>query len=582
MNADDGPTLGATALGMAWLIAIVVLLLSFVAALLLRRRYVSAIIRYQSSGQTASSLLTGTHSPRPLQITAADLSTARLDLASRVLNCRRSFLVAQFAVHTVYWLGMLFLATFGLAFIAALQHAIGTGSFELVWMVFRMMTLMFDPKLSVGPVWMTVLFVPLMLAGPPAFHFGVQTAVARRTLYVPTLATGVAFVAATLFTSPIGPGPVAIAGAFAIIAAAVALLQQPRIRGAAAPLIVSLSASLVLVSAVVVVLAQGEDAATDSAWSVAATVVLGCIFLVTFAIAAAIMFALARLYQRKHFSDHELSGWAYWIVTSLVAIGFAALVGAKATLSQVVGLLVCMIAWIAVIALVSRMWKRRQILSAPASVGGLVILRVFKRPARSETFFDRLLSFWRFAGPVLLISGPDLAGANIEPDELFEYLQGKLARRFVSTPVEVHAALESLDAKRDPDGRFRATEFFCAETAWRDAVTKLMASASVVLLDLREYAPNRAGTRFEIYQLMNTVPLEKVVVLLGADDDASMVSSALREAWDAMADESPNRRAQHPTLEICRLTSQSGRELLALFSRLYQCAVPRDTDRTNE
>jgi hypothetical protein len=44
-----------------------------------------------------------------------------------------------------------------------------------------------------------------------------------------------------------------------------------------------------------------------------------------------------------------------------------------------------------------------------------MLLRVFKPSERSEAFIDRFLARWRFAGPVWMIAGPDLAGAFMEP-----------------------------------------------------------------------------------------------------------------------------------------------------------------------
>ena len=183
----------------------------------------------------------------------------------------------------------------------------------------------------------------------------------------------------------------------------------------------------------------------------------------------------------------------------------------------------------------------------------------------------QLLSFWRFAAPVRLIAGPDLAGANIEPDEFFAFITRRLSERFVRRPAEISAQVEGLDRQRDPDGRFRVTELFCVDT-WRTTVGLLMAQAGVVLLDLREYKRGREGTRYEMFQLMNLVPVTRIIVLVGQDDDADAVSAELQQAWSAMSSTSPNRGLA-AALQVCRLRSGSANEVKALFRELYARSI---------
>ncbi len=559
-------------LALAWVIAVVVIPLSLVFALVMRRRYVRAIVRYQSRGRTASDPATGTQPPPALRVVVSDLASAGpVDVTRSVLMFRRRALLARLIIYTVYWGGLLVLVWLGHAIFIAVSEAIRTGSLRPLRELFRLATLILEPKIlkiSPYPVWLTVLIMLMFFAAPPVFNFATQSAVSRRAVYLPTLALGVAFVAASAHFSPFALTG-ALTAVFATVAGMVALLQDSRIRGAAAPLIMSLAGSLVLWGAAFAVVALGTDGEVEESWGF---VGIGVLVLLVVATCAAILLVLARSYRRKHYGDRELSGWAYWAVSSLLALGFAGVFAPQSTPAQVADLVAGLGIWVAANLLVTRIGGERLRRTAPASAGALVILRVFKRAARSESFVDRLLSFWRFAGPVLLIAGPDLAGANIEPDEFFDFLRGRLARRFIAAKGDIDPALASLDLQRDPDGRFRMTELFCAEAVWRETVTKLMAGARVVLLDLREYRPSRAGTRFEIRQLMSTASVPKVVVLLSAADDESAMVAELREAWDLMADDSPNRCATAPALEVCRFTSGSGREVSRLFSRLYQCA----------
>ena len=96
-----------------------------------------------------------------------------------------------------------------------------------------------------------------------------------------------------------------------------------------------------------------------------------------------------------------------------------------------------------------------------------------------------------------------------------------------------------------------------------------MAQAGVVLLDLREDKAERGGTRYEIYQLMNAVSVERIVVLIGDRDDSDAILAQLCDAWDSMSESSPNRRLGHAELRVCRLRSGSAEQVEALFTRFY-------------
>ena len=110
--------------------------------------------------------------------------------------------------------------------------------------------------------------------------------------------------------------------------------------------------------------------------------------------------------------------------------------------------------------------------TADPSVGPLLLLRVFKPSGRSQAFTDRFFAYWRFAAPVWMIAGPDLAGAYMEPDEFFKYLRGRLREHFIADPGEAAPRVATLDLLRDPDGRFRVTEVYCTADAWQPTVSR--------------------------------------------------------------------------------------------------------------
>jgi hypothetical protein len=114
----------------------------------------------------------------------------------------------------------------------------------------------------------------------------------------------------------------------------------------------------------------------------------------------------------------------------------------------------------------------------------LLFLRVFGFGPRSSRLVDLIAARWRSLGPVWLIAAPDVAPRVLTP---FVYKGADLSRR-VST----------LDRARDPDGRFRIEEVFCAGEIWREAVSQLMRDARAVVMDLRTFSTANAGCIYEI------------------------------------------------------------------------------------
>jgi len=90
-------------------------------------------------------------------------------------------------------------------------------------------------------------------------------------------------------------------------------------------------------------------------------------------------------------------------------------------------------------------------------------------------------------------------------------------------------------------------------------VLALLERAAVVMLDLREYTAVHAGTRYEIFQIMNVAPIEKVIcssasgrraghrrrAAHGVERDArDLTQSARHRARDPSAAHAHARRAE--------------------------------------
>jgi hypothetical protein len=274
---------------------------------------------------------------------------------------------------------------------------------------------------------------------------------------------------------------------------------------------------------------------------------------------------IARSYESKRCSELQVTLHAYW---SLVALaGFAMTMsmslvegGSNGTVPYGLAVFGCWVAYDVGL----RAWLRRTMRHAGASLGPLLLLRVFKGSAASQAFMDRFLAYWRFAAPVWMIGGADLAGSQMEPTEFFAFIRRRLDGLFVNSPAGISERLGQIDAGRDPDARFRITELFCSNATWQAMVRALMARAAVVILDLREYTARHVGTRYEIFELLNVAAVDKVLVLIGTADDETQIESELQTAWNAMREDSPNRHSPTAALQVLRLRSGRGAEIRGL------------------
>src|SRR5215831_779508 len=161
----------------------------------------------------------------------------------------------------------------------------------------------------------------------------------------------------------------------------------------------------------------------------------------------------------------------------------------------------------------------------------LLLLRVFGFSRRSSRLMDLIAARWRYTGNLCLIAAPDLAARTIEPGKLLALLRGRLGRLFVHDRTELERRLAEIDPRRDPDGRFRIAELFCAGDVWRAAVKSLMTDAHVVLMDVRTFGPEHQGCVFELQTLLDTVPLERLILLVNKGTDLEFLKHVLDARW---------------------------------------------------
>ncbi|WP_150047932.1 hypothetical protein [Methylomonas rhizoryzae] len=235
---------------------------------------------------------------------------------------------------------------------------------------------------------------------------------------------------------------------------------------------------------------------------------------------------LAGAYRRQAFSEPwYLIGGLWLIVLLFQAMRLSHSVGASSYwILAAFGLMP-----IAVTAL-------RRSLAPTGPVPGLLVLRVFRADRDIEHLFDQVIERWRYGGHTLLIAGKDLALRNLEPDELFAFMAGRLRERFIDDEASLRAALQALASNADADGRFRVNEFFCFDHTWKKVLMALLGRADRVLMDLRGFSAQRLGCCHELSVLAGAKHLRCWVIVFDRTTDRQtaerlVAGSRIRPVW---------------------------------------------------
>jgi hypothetical protein len=231
---------------------------------------------------------------------------------------------------------------------------------------------------------------------------------------------------------------------------------------------------------------------------------------------------LAHAYAQRWVSDAVVLFTAAWVLN----LGFDAMASGPWALVPLL--------WIALALWLVRRWPRapRDDDDGGARTPTLLVLRVFRHDANINALFEEVVERWRAIGQTVLIAGTDLVGQTTDAADLFDFLDGRLAARFVHDAADVPARLAAFDWLPDAEGRWRVNECYCHDDAWQVALAALVQRADLVLMDLRGFQAYNAGCRFELGVLAHAAHLERAVIL---GDEGTDFAVARADAADAPA-----------------------------------------------
>jgi hypothetical protein len=158
---------------------------------------------------------------------------------------------------------------------------------------------------------------------------------------------------------------------------------------------------------------------------------------------------LADAYQRKAFSEPLYLAAGLWSITLL----FQALILSHSLGGSAYALLLAILLFPLFLPLMRRVMQPKH------QPPNLLLLRVFRGDDSIEALFDQVIERWRYSGNTMLIAGKDLALRNLEPDELFTFLKGRLQERFIDSPQHLQQLQLALSSLPPPSWCLHYLEF---------------------------------------------------------------------------------------------------------------------------
>lgn len=223
---------------------------------------------------------------------------------------------------------------------------------------------------------------------------------------------------------------------------------------------------------------------------------------------------------------------------------------------------------------------RRKVTASPPLK--LLFLWVFGSSESPQGLTFGFGAAWQYIGIIQLLSGAGFMG--VEAFSAAKLIgRGKRADLIIKTPEELRARLDTFDDRPRFLSMYPHRTLLCNDAVWKLALHTLLNDTDVVLMDLRGFSPESRGAAYELGQLVDRFSTDRFVLLADQSTDVDFLSTSLRQAWEAMAVDSPNRRASAPirVLHLLRDTAkkesqkleENAREGDVLLELMCDCAM---------
>jgi hypothetical protein len=185
----------------------------------------------------------------------------------------------------------------------------------------------------------------------------------------------------------------------------------------------------------------------------------------------------------------------------------------------------------------------------------LVMLRVFGSPSFDD--LTALIRPWGRVGTIEHLEGADSVGTR--GDVIAAAAGGRIDDVLVKSDEELMRKLVEFSLIPDANLRFKRHAFQCTGTTWKRAILTMLDRADAVVMDLSSLSPANQGCAWELEQLMQRVPLQRVVLLVNDSTNLDTLRTILEAGAARLTSDSPN--AGRATLEwnVIRIGGLSAR-----------------------
>jgi hypothetical protein len=111
-------------------------------------------------------------------------------------------------------------------------------------------------------------------------------------------------------------------------------------------------------------------------------------------------------------------------------------------------------------------------------------------------------------------------------------------------------------------------EVFCHDDTWTMALAALIRENHFVLMDLRQFSALNRGCVYEVEELVNTVPLHRIMFIVDRGTDDGFIRATFADVWSRLDQSSPNRDLREPRVRLFRLKSLRRRAIRALAAAM--------------